>query len=178
MLIGFIDRRAQRCVQRHLRPELPEILGYFFYPFARIMGIPKHEALQVGSIMATKLVSNEFVAMMELRKCLPNCRRAAPGSCRCSRCPSPTSPPSASWPVRSRSPERTRGQRGVALWPEAGVRLSRWSASCPLPSRVWCWAKRQPDLRSEPEYRVSVVTSTARAQAASPSFTQAPLFDY
>ena len=32
------------------------------------MGVPAHEALQVGSIMATKLVSNEFVAMMDLQK--------------------------------------------------------------------------------------------------------------
>ncbi|MES4613796.1 MAG: NupC/NupG family nucleoside CNT transporter [Ewingella sp.] len=44
------------------------VLGYVFYPFAWIMGVPSHEALQVGSIMATKLVSNEFVAMLDLQK--------------------------------------------------------------------------------------------------------------
>ncbi|MEZ2584469.1 NupC/NupG family nucleoside CNT transporter [Kluyvera intermedia] len=44
------------------------ILGYIFYPVAWIMGVPSGEALQVGSIMATKLVSNEFVAMMDLQK--------------------------------------------------------------------------------------------------------------
>ena len=44
------------------------ILGYIFYPVAWIMGVPAGEALQVGSIMATKLVSNEFVAMMDLQK--------------------------------------------------------------------------------------------------------------
>ncbi|QTV84913.1 NupC/NupG family nucleoside CNT transporter [Klebsiella oxytoca] len=44
------------------------ILGYIFYPVAWVMGIPAGEALQVGSIMATKLVSNEFVAMMDLQK--------------------------------------------------------------------------------------------------------------
>ena len=44
------------------------VLGYVFYPFAWVMGVPAHEALQVGSIMATKLVSNEFVAMMDLQK--------------------------------------------------------------------------------------------------------------
>ncbi|WEF29383.1 nucleoside permease NupC [Klebsiella aerogenes] len=44
------------------------ILGYIFYPVAWIMGVPASEALQVGSIMATKLVSNEFVAMMDLQK--------------------------------------------------------------------------------------------------------------
>ena len=44
------------------------VLGYVFYPFAWMMGVPSHEALQVGSIMATKLVSNEFVAMLDLQK--------------------------------------------------------------------------------------------------------------
>lgn len=44
------------------------VLGYVFFPFAWVMGIPASEALQVGSIMATKLVSNEFVAMMDLQK--------------------------------------------------------------------------------------------------------------
>ena len=44
------------------------ILGYIFYPVAWVMGVPASEALQVGSIMATKLVSNEFVAMMDLQK--------------------------------------------------------------------------------------------------------------
>ncbi|EBK4201214.1 NupC/NupG family nucleoside CNT transporter [Salmonella enterica] len=44
------------------------IPGYIFYPVAWVMGVPSSEALQVGSIMATKLVSNEFVAMMDLQK--------------------------------------------------------------------------------------------------------------
>ena len=44
------------------------VLGYVFYPFAWMMGVPSHEALQVGSMMATKLVSNEFVAMLDLQK--------------------------------------------------------------------------------------------------------------
>ncbi|MCX8956699.1 NupC/NupG family nucleoside CNT transporter [Erwinia psidii] len=44
------------------------VLGYAFYPVAWMMGVPAAESLQVGSIMATKLVSNEFVAMMDLQK--------------------------------------------------------------------------------------------------------------
>ncbi|SFN13306.1 nucleoside transport protein [Izhakiella capsodis] len=44
------------------------ILGYIFFPFAWVMGVPAHEALQAGSIMATKMVSNEFVAMVDLQK--------------------------------------------------------------------------------------------------------------
>ncbi|MET3209030.1 UNVERIFIED_CONTAM: nucleoside transport protein [Paenibacillus sp. PvR008] len=44
------------------------LLGYVFAPFAFVMGIPWNEAIQAGSIMATKLVSNEFVAMLDLTK--------------------------------------------------------------------------------------------------------------
>ena len=44
------------------------VMGYLFYPIAWILGIPSGEALQAGSIMATKLVTNEFVAMMDLGK--------------------------------------------------------------------------------------------------------------
>lgn len=44
------------------------ILGYIFFPVAWVMGVPGHEALQVGSIMATKLVSNEFIAMIDLQR--------------------------------------------------------------------------------------------------------------
>ena len=45
-----------------------DLLGYIFYPVAWVMGVPASESLRVGSIMATKLVSNEFVAMMDLQK--------------------------------------------------------------------------------------------------------------
>lgn len=40
------------------------ILGYGFAPIAFIMGVPLAEAVSAGSIMATKLVTNEFVAML------------------------------------------------------------------------------------------------------------------
>jgi nucleoside transport protein len=43
-----------------------EVLGYAFAPFAFLMGIPWHSAVDAGSIMATKLVTNEFVAMTNL----------------------------------------------------------------------------------------------------------------
>ncbi|AUH00011.1 NupC/NupG family nucleoside CNT transporter [Pectobacteriaceae bacterium CE70] len=70
MLIGFIAliTAINALFSAIFGLSFQEILGYFFYPFAWIMGIPKAEALQVGGIMATKLVSNEFVAMMELQK--------------------------------------------------------------------------------------------------------------
>ena len=42
------------------------LLGYVFSPFAILMGVPLNEAIPAASIMATKLVSNEFVAMTSL----------------------------------------------------------------------------------------------------------------
>lgn len=43
-----------------------ELLGFIFAPFAFVMGVTWKEAVDAGSIMATKLVSNEFVAMLDL----------------------------------------------------------------------------------------------------------------
>ncbi|GGP09475.1 NupC/NupG family nucleoside CNT transporter [Oceanobacillus neutriphilus] len=45
---------------------LEEILGYVFYPIGILMGITPGEVLQAGSIMGTKIVTNEFVAMLQL----------------------------------------------------------------------------------------------------------------
>ncbi|QTA26530.1 nucleoside permease NupC [Escherichia albertii] len=70
MLIGFIALIAalNALFATVLDISFQGILGYIFYPIAWVMGVPASEALQVGSIMATKLVSNEFVAMMDLQK--------------------------------------------------------------------------------------------------------------
>lgn len=70
MLIGFIAliSAVNALFNLLFGISFQGILGYVFYPFAWMMGVPSHEALQVGSIMATKLVSNEFVAMMDLQK--------------------------------------------------------------------------------------------------------------
>ena len=70
MLIGFIAliSALNALFAAVLGISFQGILGYIFYPVAWVMGVPAHEALQVGSIMATKLVSNEFVAMMDLQK--------------------------------------------------------------------------------------------------------------
>jgi nucleoside transport protein len=40
------------------------VMGYIFAPIAFLMGVPWAEAVQAGGIMATKLVTNEFVAML------------------------------------------------------------------------------------------------------------------
>ncbi|WP_455813572.1 NupC/NupG family nucleoside CNT transporter [Pseudomonas graminis] len=70
MLIGFIAliSAINALFDTIFGISFQGILGYVFFPFAWVMGVPSSEALQVGSIMATKLVSNEFVAMMDLQK--------------------------------------------------------------------------------------------------------------
>lgn len=44
-----------------------QLLGYVFSPIAMLVGIDLHDAVQAGSIMATKLVSNEFAAIVQLQ---------------------------------------------------------------------------------------------------------------
>ena len=70
MLIGFIALIAavNAIFTSLFGYSFQQLLGYLFYPFAWLIGIPASEALQAGSIMATKLVSSEFVAMINLQK--------------------------------------------------------------------------------------------------------------
>lgn len=70
MLIGFIALiAAVNAVFTTLFGfSFQQILGYLFWPFAWLIGIPTADALPAASIMATKLVTNEFVAMIELKK--------------------------------------------------------------------------------------------------------------
>lgn len=48
-----------------------KILGYVFSPIAAAIGVPLKDCLDVGSIMATKLLTNEFVAMGQVTKLTP-----------------------------------------------------------------------------------------------------------
>ncbi len=70
MLVGFIALIAliNYLFEAAFGVNFQHVMGYIFYPVAWILGIPGSEALQAGSIMATKLVTNEFVAMMDLGK--------------------------------------------------------------------------------------------------------------
>jgi CNT family concentrative nucleoside transporter len=45
---------------------LKDVVGAFFRFFAIVMGVPVKESLQVGSLMGTKMVINEFVAYSDL----------------------------------------------------------------------------------------------------------------
>jgi len=68
MLIGFVALIAMinGIFTAVIGVSFQDVLGYVFAPFAFLVGVPWSEAVQAGSIMATKMVSNEFVAMQIL----------------------------------------------------------------------------------------------------------------
>lgn len=68
MLIGFVALMdlINSIFDMVIGISFQEILGYIFAPIAFLMGVPWAEAVSAGGIMATKLVTNEFVAMVSL----------------------------------------------------------------------------------------------------------------
>lgn len=70
MLIGFVALMAaiNNTFELMFGISFQQILGYVFAPVSIIMGVPLAEAVPAGGIMATKLITNEFVAMMDLSK--------------------------------------------------------------------------------------------------------------
>lgn len=69
MLIGYIALIAILNEAFLLIPGVSitfqDVLGYIFMPIAFLIGVPWAEAQEAGSFMATKLITNEFVAMLE-----------------------------------------------------------------------------------------------------------------
>ena len=68
MLIGFVALMdlINSLFDMIFGISFQEILGYIFAPIAFLMGIAWTDAVTAGGIMATKLVTNEFVAMTSL----------------------------------------------------------------------------------------------------------------
>ncbi|OWA33271.1 NupC/NupG family nucleoside CNT transporter [Saccharibacillus sp. O16] len=69
MLIGFVALIAMLngIFAAIFGISFQDMLGYVFSPLAFVMGVPWHDAVTAGSIMATKLMTNEFTAMSELK---------------------------------------------------------------------------------------------------------------
>lgn len=70
MLLGFIAlmELVNVIFSTFFQVSFQTIIGYVFAPVAFIMGVPWSEVVQAGSIMATKLVTNEFVAMLSFEE--------------------------------------------------------------------------------------------------------------
>ncbi|MBW6411602.1 NupC/NupG family nucleoside CNT transporter [Clostridium weizhouense] len=65
MLVGFVAiiTMINTLSKMIFGISFQDALGYVFSPFAFLMGVPLNESIHAASVMATKLVSNEFVAM-------------------------------------------------------------------------------------------------------------------
>ncbi|MGE8081015.1 NupC/NupG family nucleoside CNT transporter [Peribacillus loiseleuriae] len=68
MLIGFVALMAavNSLFDTIFGISFQSLIGYVFSPIAILMGVPASESVLAGGIMATKLVTNEFVAMLSL----------------------------------------------------------------------------------------------------------------
>jgi nucleoside transport protein len=69
MLVAYIGLMAMvnGILTSLIGVDLQTILGYLLAPVAFLMGVPASEVVTAGSIMGTKIVANEFVAMMQLQ---------------------------------------------------------------------------------------------------------------
>ncbi|WNC12152.1 nucleoside transporter C-terminal domain-containing protein [Brevibacillus brevis] len=69
MLIGFIAlmNLINEIFLLIFRISFQDVLGYIFAPVAFLMGVPQPEIVSAGSVMATKIVTNEFVAMLNFK---------------------------------------------------------------------------------------------------------------
>lgn len=73
MLLAFISLMEAITILFNLVGlNFKQLIGFVFAPIAFIIGIPWSEAVQAGSIMATKLITNEFVAMLDFQKSAAN----------------------------------------------------------------------------------------------------------
>ncbi|KAG4079225.1 hypothetical protein HA402_005634 [Bradysia odoriphaga] len=100
-----------------------QILGYVFYPLAWLIGIPAPDALRAGSIMATKLVANEFVAMIELKKIATELSPRGLGILSVFLVSFANFASIGIVAGAIKGLNERQGQRGFPLWPEAGLRL-------------------------------------------------------
>ncbi|AMB99320.1 pyrimidine nucleoside transporter NupC [Aerococcus urinaehominis] len=68
MLIGFVSIIAflNNILSALIGITFTQILGYIFSPLALAIGVPMADMVEAGSIMATKLLSSEFVAISEM----------------------------------------------------------------------------------------------------------------
>lgn len=68
IVFGFISLLAMldSIFELALNISFTEILGYIFAPIAYIIGVPSADIVDAGSVMATKLITNEFAAIGSL----------------------------------------------------------------------------------------------------------------
>ncbi|QNQ43780.1 NupC/NupG family nucleoside CNT transporter [Staphylococcus warneri] len=68
LLNGLVSGTFSLLSHGAIKWDFQTLIGFVFAPFAFLAGVPWNDAVQSGSVMATKLLSNEFVAMQALGK--------------------------------------------------------------------------------------------------------------
>lgn len=68
LLNGIVSNIFSTVSSGAISWDFQTLIGFVFAPFAFLIGMPWQDAVQAGSVMATKLLSNEFVAMQALGK--------------------------------------------------------------------------------------------------------------
>jgi nucleoside permease NupC len=73
MLIAYISLIAMVnfVLTATIGTDLTTILGYILSPVAWLMGVPANEMVLAGGVMGTKIISNEFVAMLGFKEMIP-----------------------------------------------------------------------------------------------------------
>jgi nucleoside transporter len=74
MLIAYISLIAMVNfgLEATIGTNLTTIMGYVLSPVAWLMGVPANEMIQAGGVMGTKIISNEFVAMLGFQEMIPS----------------------------------------------------------------------------------------------------------
>ena len=74
MLIAYISLIAMVNfgLEATIGTNLTTIMGYVLAPVAWLMGVPANEMIQAGGVMGTKIISNEFVAMLGFQEMIPS----------------------------------------------------------------------------------------------------------
>ncbi|EPD50863.1 nucleoside transporter C-terminal domain-containing protein [Paenisporosarcina sp. FSL H8-0542] len=74
MLIAYISLIAMVnfVLTSTIGIDLTTIMGFVLSPVAWLMGVPANEMVQAGGVMGTKIISNEFVAMLGFQEMIPN----------------------------------------------------------------------------------------------------------
>jgi nucleoside transport protein len=73
MLIAYVSLIAMinAMLMGSIGTDLTSIMGYVLAPVAWLMGVPANEIVTAGGVMGTKIVSNEFVAMLGFTELIP-----------------------------------------------------------------------------------------------------------
>jgi nucleoside transport protein len=74
MLIAYISLIAMINfgLNAMIGMDLTKIMGYVLAPVAWLMGVPAKEIVTAGGVMGTKIISNEFVAMLGFKDMIKN----------------------------------------------------------------------------------------------------------